>query len=357
MWGTVPAVGCARRARVATMGLIAVATTAGAGVLAGCSSNGDAPVAAEPTGWIAADLESSPDGLVRGDVDEYSSDGRRIGYRAIDRGKYGDDGSQVQITTRVPMVWSVAAMVDAYDSIPDDRRDGIDVDAEVAGHRAIVVPATDDGRQFGWEVIWEPAPGVQVQVTDTRHDAEFRPTATRESALGLAESVHGMDRATWDGLLAESLAASPYATPGPAVTRPVATGEVDGRPWSLESIEPSGETSAPKMCFRLTYAATDTGPNCAPERVVLAGKGFVILRTGASAEAPLLEPGPGSSFDPVRPDVYAFGPDPVWHAALAVLPDGACAVEYRRPFSSAEESKAPLNLLPGDPGAAECAAR
>jgi hypothetical protein len=326
-------------------------------VLSGCGPGADdaGTGPSDSSVWIAGQLGSIPEGYTLDRVDEYSSDGRRLGYRAIDRGPYGDDSWQIQVTTRVPMGWTVDEMIATYEGMPDDEVG--DIEAEVDGHRAVVIPATDDGREYGWEVIWEPVPGVQVHVTDTRHDTQIRQTATREGALALAEDVHPIDRAGWDGLLAESLAAAPYPVSGDGVQRPIASGEVDGRTWSLSVIESSATTPILEACFRLTFAGADTGRSCAPERVVLADTGFVILRLGKAEEAPVLEPGPGSSFGPIQPEVYAFDTDTTWHVGIAVLPDGACGVEYRSAFSSPIDTPTPLNLLPGDPGSVECATR
>jgi hypothetical protein len=304
---------------------------------------------------MAADVGSVPDGLTIADVSEFSTDGRRISYRAIDPGPYGDDGWQVQITTRVPMEWTVEKMLQAYEQMPEDQGVG-DVEVEVRGHRAVVAPATDDGRQYGWEVRWEEAPGVQVHVRDVRHDVEGRQTATRESVLALAEGVQGLDRAGWDAALGGYQAADPHAGPPEgAVERPVADGVLDGRQWTLSVLEdPAGPEAAFQGCFRLAYAGEDTGPACSVQRVVLSGKGFVIGWTGLSGEAPDLQAGPGSSFEPIRPQVHSFGVDPEWHVWIAVLPDGACGVEYRHPQSSPIDTAIPLNLLPGDPGSVEC---
>jgi hypothetical protein len=125
-------------------------------------------------------------------------------------------------------------------------------------------------------VIWEPAPGVQVHVTDTRHDTQIRQTATREGALALAEDVRPTDHDEWDGLLAESLAASPYPVSGDGVQRPIASGDVEGRTWSLSVIESSAATPILEDCFRLTFAGEDTGRLPIPDLRGIRRPGAVI---------------------------------------------------------------------------------
>jgi hypothetical protein len=222
----------------------------------------------------------------------------------------------------------------------------------------VVLPSTDDGREYGWEVIWEEVPGVQIHLTDVRRSPEGVQTATREGALALAEGVRGLDRAEWIAALGAHEATTEYAgPPAGAVEQEVADGVIDARQWTLSVLEDPAETAGFQRCFRLGYAGEDTGPGCSVQRVVLGGKGFVIGWTGFAGEAPELLPGPGSSFDPIRPQVHAFGSNleiPESHVWIAVLPDGACGVEYRSPGSSSLETAIPLNLLPGDPGSVEC---
>jgi hypothetical protein len=334
---------------------VLVALTATLAVLAaGCGSASDGSTGeADAAGWIAAELGSVPEGFEIAEAVASSNDGRRIDYRAIEPNPLGADGHQIQVTTRVPMGWTVDELIAAYDGGSED-----DIETEVQGHRALVVPATSDGRQYGWEVIWDQLPGVQVHVRDTRHDASMTQTATRESALELAEGVSGMTRADWVDASDAHPSASPGARPGEgAVESEVADGVLDARQWTLSVLEDPADTSGFQSCFRLGYAGEDTGPGCSVQRVVLGGKGFVIGWTGFSDEAPELLPGPGSSFDPIRPQVHAFGSNleiPESHVWIAVLPDGACGVEYRRPGSLPIETAVPLNLLPGDPGSVEC---
>jgi len=313
--------------------VVALSAVVVAALLGACggSDGSSAPGGLDGAEWIAAELDAPPEGLTVGDVSQYSSDGRRIGYRAIDRGPYGDDGWQVQVTTRVPMDWTVEKLLAAYEQAPEDQDLG-DVEAQVRGHRAVVIPATDDGRQYGWEVLWEESPGVQVHVEDVRHDVEGRQSATRESVLALAEGVRGLDRAGWDTARGEFEATDPHeGPPEGGVERPVADGVLDGRQWNLSVVQDPAAPSAFPICYRLSYAGEDTGPGCSVQRVVLSGKGFVIGWTGRSDRPPELQAGPGSSFDPIRPAVHSFGTEPQWHVWIAVLPDGTCGVEYPQP--------------------------
>lgn len=324
-------------------GLLLMTAACGGGS-ADSSDEGDL----DPSEWIAAQMEAAPDGYVVSLVDQSSSGGRRLAYGEASEGV--GDNWRIMVTTRTSF--------DGY-TIPEmlelSKNNGIDAAAEVNGHQAAVGPMTDEGRIYGYQVVWEQAPGVVISLEDSRYDGST-PIASEESALELAVRVRGMNRRAWDDALRAHEAASPYAGPPEgAVESEVADGVLDGRQWTLSILEEPVASSAFQDCFRLGYAGENTGPGCSLQRIVLADKGFVIGWTARSDETPELLPGRGSAFDPIRPVMHSLGTDAGWYVWIAVLPDGACGVELEGAPGSLGDSTLSLDLLPGDPGAVECA--
>ncbi len=318
---------------------------------------------AAPEDGAAMELGDVPAGYQLDSIDQWSSSGRRIGYRSIDPGPYGDDGWQIQVTAMVPSPdWNIDRMRALYRQAEesgdvDELYADVDLDAEVRGHEAIVGPATDDGRQYGYEVFWEESPGLMVHVEDVRRDGRGTHLATQQSVLDLAEQVRPLTRSEWDAALAAYEVTDEYAGPPEgAVETVVARGDLDGDVWQLSVLaEPEGQTGY-STCLRLSYAGEDTGPGCAVIRVVLGGHGFVVGWAGASASTMVIEAGPGSEFETFSADVRPYGDGPVQFVYVVALPDGACAVDVHRD-EPGRGGPYYQYLLPGDPGALECAGR
>lgn len=340
-----------------------VAVVMAAAVACGSGSSGAGPDGSsdDTADWVGAELGAVPDGYVRTRVESLPGVGRRVSY-AQDP---DDDDWTIQVTAMLPTAeYDIERIQEQWRSadIDPEVRAASDLDADVRGHPAIVGPMTSDGRQYGYEVMWEESPELLVIVEDSRQDESHQQLATKESVLALAESVVGMDRAAWDAAASEYDDRSPFAgPPDGAVPTVLATGERDGHPWELTVLQDPERPANYNTCLRLSFAGETTGPGCAPSRVVLAGKGFVLGSNGIIDTPPDVRPGPGSDFAPFAAELYVVGDpsaDKVLHAYLGMLPDGACAIEVFRAGGVSEVGNPRYDhLLPGDPGALECAGR
>ncbi len=346
--------GAVRRARTVAVGLVLVAA------LASCSSGGTGSEADPgPEGdaaWIAAELPQVPDGMLVCQVDEHSSIGRRVAYGSIAEGV----GDNCEVTVTASTSFYGLSLADAI-AMAEANLVAPPTGTEVNGHPAMVGPMTDEGRTYGYRVGWEQAPGLVVMVEDARY-VDGEPVATEESALDLASQVVGMDRARWDEAVVAYDASYEYSGPPDDATQEVlATGEVDGRPWTLSAwVAPDRSGVSDFRCLGLQHAGEDTGPGCATEWEVLGGTGFVIGWSGADGEPTVRS---GVSAAPVSGGEAGLTPVaaqtfPVEGAGarvwVAVVPTGACTVVVGD-APRAGASPRQLWLLPGDPGAAECA--
>jgi hypothetical protein len=345
-WRWVVAIGATMVALVASCGSSATET----------ESN---PGGSDDVGWIAAELPEVPAGLIVSSVEEFPSIGRRVTYGPVAEGL--GDNWQVAVIASTSLY---GLTVDEAITMAEQNSSYPFTDADVHGHRALVGPMTDEGRIYGHRIVWEQEPGVVITVEDSRYERD-QPVATEESALQLANQVVGMDEARWQTALDEFEAAYGYAGPPEGATEQVlAEGETDGQRWTLSALVGLERTGVlDYRCLRLQYGTLDTGPGCAPQWVVLDGTGFV-MGWATPQGAPLVQANQGTApSTSTGVDVTGWTPVPtqdfpvddqggrVW---LAVLPVGTCSVQVGdAPFPGASTNQ--LWLLPGDPGAAECA--
>lgn len=344
----------------------AVVIAALAGLVAGACSSGGTGREAGPDDsgeWVAAELSEVPEGFIVCEVREYSGQGRQVAY--VHEAEGVGDNCEVTVTASTSLYgWSID---EALAFAQENSTSPVTV-TEVDGHRAMLGAMTDEGREYGRQVVWEQAPGLVIQVQDSRYE-NFEPVATDESVLSLAAQVVGMDRARWDEAVGGFERSYPYGRPAEGSTeRPLATGEVDGRPWTLSALVPPDTDDAAGAlglsCLRLRFAGESTGPGCAPGWAVLGGTGFVLGWGPATATptvrvAPTdtsLQQGDGPNLTDLQPAPQVFPVDDkggtVW---VGVLPPGTCTVVVGG-SPSPELGERQLWLLPGDPGAAACAA-
>ena len=344
--------GSGGRSRRRWIPVVAVAAAMAAAACGDGSGGASGDDELDPADWIAVELSQRPDHFEIAGVRESSSTGRQIAY-GVGGDVEADLDSQISLTARVPIEWTVDELLAASRSSPDSG--ATEIEGEVAGHRAVVRPVTSDGRTQGWEAVWEPTPGLQVRLVDSRTIARGGLDASGGSVTALAEQVRGLDRKAWTDIRnAHGGPWSSSAAPPGAVEREVADGVLDARQWTLSVLGPTDEDEGVGYCFRLSYAGEDTGRGCSVERVVLAGKGFVLGWVGGGDDPGELVAGPGSSFDPIMPAMHTFGRDSEGHVSIAVLPDEACGVIR---IGRAGLIPTPLGLLPGDEGAVECSTR
>src|SRR5690606_22827645 len=148
--------------------------------LGACGSGSETQTSGDldPTQWLAAELTTVPEGYTISGVSEDSTFGRRVSYR-----RPGESvevvGSRIVVTTRVPMHSSVAEML-AAEVPPGPTDPDAAAEAVVGGHRALVRPVPDSDDGSGWEVVWEPAPAIQVSVHDGRNVEFGGVDSTRE---------------------------------------------------------------------------------------------------------------------------------------------------------------------------------
>lgn len=142
-----------------------------------------------PTEWAVAELVGLPDGLEARNAEDNEA-GRLIGYNRLPRDLHNFD---VSVMSSDP---EVRPLVDAIDqSLNNSLYPG--TVTEVRGHPALVRPATDGGQVFGYEVVWDERPDLQITVLDSRYEQD-QPIATPESALALVDHVQGMTEAQWE---------------------------------------------------------------------------------------------------------------------------------------------------------------
>lgn len=343
----------------------AVVLAALTGLAVGACTSGGTGRAAGPADageWVAAELSEVPEGLIVCEVRELSGLGRRVSY--VHEAEGVGDNCEVTVTASTSLYgWSVDEAI----ALAQQNSTGPVTVTEVGGHRAMVWPMTDEGREYGRQVVWEQAPGLVIQVQDGRYE-NFAPVATDESVLSLAAQVVGMDRPRWDEAIAAFDRSYPYGRPAEGSTeRPLATGEVEGRTWALSALVPPDADGTAGVvglsCLRLQFAGESTGPGCAPTWVVLGGTGFVLGWGPASTPivrvAPTdtsLQQGDGPALADIQPPPQVFPVDErggtVW---VGVLPPGTCTVVIGG-SPSPELGERQIWLLPGDPGAAACAA-
>jgi hypothetical protein len=334
--------------RVLALAVIVVAFGASCGSTAtGTGSDQDG---VDDADWIAAELPEVPDGFLVCSVEEYSNVGRRVAYGPVGEGV----GDNCEVTITASTSFYGYSIAEAIDLAQQNSTEAVTV-AEVDGHRALVAPMTDEGRVYGQRVGWEQAPGLVVMVEDSRY-VNSEPAATEESALDLARQVVGMDRARWDLAVSDFAATYDYAGP-PEGSSPevLAEGEVAGRPWTLSAwVSPDRSALTDFRCLRLQFDGEDTGPGCATQRVVVAGTGFVTGWMRAGAAAPTVRAGVEGTLADVATETYPVAGEPPGELWVAVLPAGVCVVEVGAPaYAGATPNE--LRLLPGDPGAVECA--
>jgi hypothetical protein len=336
-------------------------------MLAGACSGGSGGAGPPPDAegeWVAAELSEVPDGFIVCEVRQDSAQGRVVSYGPVAEGV--GDNCEVAVTASTSLYgWSVDEAI----ALAQQNSTSPVTLTEVDGHRAMIGPMTDEGREYGRQLVWEQAPGLVIQVQDSRYE-NFEPVATDESVLALAALVVGMDRPRWDEALTGFARSYPYAGPAEGSTeRALAAGEVDGRTWALSALVPPDTDEAAGVlglrCLRLEFAGESTGPGCAPSWVVLGGTGFV-LGWGPPAATPTvrvaptdtsLQQGDGPALTDVEPPPQVFPVDgvggKVW---VSVLPQGTCTVVVGG-SPSPEFGERQLWLLPADPGAAACATR
>jgi len=283
-------------------------------------------------------------------VDARSSIGRRVAYGPVAEGV----GDNCEVTVTASTSFYGYSVDEAIDLAEQNSAESVTV-TEVNGHRALVSPMTDEGRIYGQRVGWEQAPGLVIMVEDSRY-VDAKPAATEESALDLARQVVGMDRARWDEAVTDFDASYEYSGPPEgSTTELLATGQVDGRPWTVSAwVSPDHSALTDFFCLQLQFDGADTGPGCATQRVVVAGTGFVLGWTRAVAVAPTVRAGAADVLTDVATETFPVDGEPLGQLWVAVLPDGACVVEVGDvPFPGASPTQ--LWLLPGDPGVEACA--
>jgi hypothetical protein len=283
-------------------------------------------------------------------VDEYSNVGRRVSYGPVAEGV----GDNCEVTVTASTSFYGYSIDEAIDLADQNSVEPVTV-TDVNGHRALIGPMTDEGRVYGQRIGWEQAPGLVVTVEDGRY-VDSEPAATQESALDLARKVVGMDRDRWDRAMADFAATYEYAGPPEGSSAEMlATGQVDGRPWTVSAwVSPDRSALTDFRCLRVQSGGEDSGPGCATQRVVVAGTGFVVGWVRAGADAPTVRAGSGDVLADVATETFPVDAEPLGEVWVAVLPAGVCVVEIGAPaFAGASPNQ--LWLLPGDPGAAECA--
>ncbi len=333
-------------------------------VVGACSSGGTGRAAGpgDASGWVAAELSEVPEGFIVCEVRENSGQGRVVSYVHAAEGV--GDNCEVTVTASTSLDgWSVD---EAIALMQQSSTSPVSV-TEVDGHPAMLWPMTDEGREYGRQVVWEQAPGLVIHVQDGRYE-NSTPAATEESVLSLASEVVGMDRARWDDAVAAFTRSYPYGRPAEGSTeRPLATGEVEGRTWALSALVPPDTSQAAGFggvsCLRLRFAGESTGPGCAPSWVVLGGTGFV-LGWGAATATPIvrvaptdtsLQQGDGPALTDLQPPPQVFPVDQAVTVWVGVLPAGTCTVVVGG-SPTPELGERQIWLLPGDPGAAACTA-
>jgi hypothetical protein len=283
----------------------------------------------EPAQWFAAELVDLPDGLgpqlAEDTPDEARLGGRTIGYSDGVGDRY--DWS-VAVAASDPAVMPLQEIVDRAGSLADERL----VETEVRGHRALVVPLTDDGRSYGWIVMWDERPDLRISVADGRRASNGQQMATVDTVLDLTDHVRGLTRAAWDDRLLGLGIATHVGEVDPASeVVEVGRGEVDGDGWVLSAYVPPryplGDFDQRLICVELAYRGESSGVQCdfVPAWSVLGGHDLVFGRAPADAEEVVLRPaGDRDLFDPVTTETTDELERVDLRFFVAEMPYGAC---------------------------------
>jgi hypothetical protein len=309
-------------------------TDVGSSSSSGSSGSSGATVdPATAAGWVAGALpDSFGPVLLTEDADRST-----ISYAPADA-EYDLYDSPLRVTTTAR---------DDLASMPASGAETVDVN----GHDATVLTLTDDGRAYGFAVVWQQAPGRWLRV-------EGLDDLSRDEVVAIARDLRPVDAAEWDRLRrALSIdtrigEADPDATPVE-----VLSGAVDGETWTLTALIPSGYPLGPedqrRDCYRLTFRGESSGDKCDdhPWWMRLGGQIFVFGPAAPDTDEVTIGPYQDLPDEPFSVATATIDQGPPTAFYVAPLPDGRCYVTIT---PASDPNLGDIGPFPADPDQAAC---
>ena len=197
---------------------------------------------------------------------------------------------------------------------------------QVRGHEATLSTLTDEGQDYGFEVVWDERSDVRLAVEGSNGPSE-------EDTLAVAEDVRAISEADWQRLVRELSLETHAGRVDPTATAvDVVRGSTGGAEYVLTVLVPGDYPLGPEDrrldCFRLSYQDATTKAQCPGhpiwERV--GGQLFVFGDVPPDIDKVRVSPSYGSSFAVFTVDSVAAPFGPATRFYVAALPEGACAV-------------------------------
>lgn len=171
------------------------------------------------------------------------------------------------------------------------------VETEVRGHRALLGTLTDEGRVYGYQLMWDERPDLRITITDSRYSADSEPMATPDTVMELTGHLCGLTEAEWQARTVGLSADSHVGPVDPASTVVEAgRGEIDGDKWVLEAYVPPGyplgDFDERLPCLALTFRGESSGVQCdfLPVWSHLGGQELVFGAAPAEFDEVVLQP-------------------------------------------------------------------
>jgi hypothetical protein len=197
---------------------------------------------------------------------------------------------------------------------------------QVRGHDATLSTLTDEGDEYGFEVVWNERPDLRLAVEGSNGPSQA-------DTLAVAEDVRGISETDWQRLVRELSLDTHVGRVDPTSTaEDVVRGSTSGADYVLTVLVPGGYPLGPEDrrldCFRLSYGGVTTKDQCPGhpiwERV--GGQLFVFGDVPPGIDQVRVSPSYGSSFAALTVDSLAAPFGPATRFYVAALPEGACAV-------------------------------
>jgi hypothetical protein len=248
-----------------------------------------------------------PNGYEIGSADE------RAGVRRVGYAPNGDRDYQIAVAASSPSM-----------AVPARGRNPRQV--RVRGHDATLSTLTDEGHDYGFEVVWDERDDLRLAV-------EGSNGPTEQDTLAVAKDVRGISEPDWQRLELELSVDTHVGRVDPnAAAVEVVRGDVGADPFVLTVLVPGSFPLGPEDrrldCFHLTFRGTTTKDECPGHPIWsrVGGQLFVFGDAKADIGSLRISPSFGSSFASFSVDTTPAPSGPPTRFYVAPLPEGSCAV-------------------------------